>query len=90
MTIVGRSTRTTGAPGPLAAEVLDRWRARPLRVLTGERDAFFPPRRLAGPVREHLGTGVEIVPDAGHLLVDQRPESAAAALAEALGRHLSG
>jgi pimeloyl-ACP methyl ester carboxylesterase len=87
MTIVARSTRTTGAPGPLAADVLDRWRGRQVRVLTGERDIFFPPRRLAGPAREHLGEGVEIVPDVGHLLVDQRPDAAAAALAAVLGRH---
>ncbi len=87
MTLVARSTRTTGAPGPLDADVVDRWRGRQVRVLTGERDIFFPPRRLAGPAREHLGQGVESVPDVGHLLVDQRPDAAAAALAAVLGRH---
>jgi pimeloyl-ACP methyl ester carboxylesterase len=90
MTIVARSTRTTGAPGPLAADVLDRWRGRQVRMLAGERDIFFPPRRLAGPAREHLGERVEIVPDVGHLLVDQRPDVAAVALADALGRHGPG
>jgi pimeloyl-ACP methyl ester carboxylesterase len=84
MTLVARSTRTTGAPGPLPGPMLDRWRGHPVRVLVGAGDVFFPPRRLAHPVRRHLGVELEIVADAGHLLVDQRPDVVAAAVAAAL------
>lgn len=73
MTLVARRTRTTGAPGPLPAGVLDRWRGRRVRVLVGGHDVFFPPARIAGPAREHLGAAVEVVDAAGHLLVDQEP-----------------
>jgi pimeloyl-ACP methyl ester carboxylesterase len=80
MTLVARGTRTTGAPGPLPEELPARWRDRPVRVLVGEHDAFFPLRRLAPAARRLLGTEVEVVPRTGHLLVDQRPAVAAAAV----------
>ena len=53
------------------------------RVLVGERDVFFPPALLAGPARR-LGATLEVIPDAGHLLVDQRPDLVAAAISELL------
>jgi len=74
MTTIARCTRTTGAPGPLPTDVLDRWRGRAVHVLVGARDVFFPPARIAGPARAHLGATVEAVDAAGHLLVDQRPD----------------
>ncbi|HEX4977357.1 MAG TPA: alpha/beta hydrolase [Nocardioides sp.] len=74
LTLTARSTRTTGAPGPLPGETLDRWRGHPVVVVAGERDVFFPPGRLSGPARRHLGREVETVPGAGHLLSDQRPD----------------
>ena len=74
LTLTARSTRTTGAPGPLPRALLERWRGRRVAVLAGERDAFFPPGRLAGPCSLHLGQHVETVPGAGHLLTDQRPD----------------
>ena len=83
MTLVARSTRTTGAPGPLPAGVIARWQDRTTRVLVGERDTFFPPARLAGPARR-LGATLEVVPHAGHLLVDQRPDLVVAAVSEVL------
>lgn len=90
MTLVARTTRTTGAPGPLPADVLARWRGRRVRILVGARDTFFPPRRLEGPTRRYLGKRPEIVEDAGHLLVDQRPEAAATALAAVLAERDAG
>jgi pimeloyl-ACP methyl ester carboxylesterase len=81
MTLVGRSTRTTGAPDPLPADRLRRWRGRDVRVLVGEHDVFFPPARLVHPVESHLGVPLEVVAHAGHLLVDQRPDAVSDALA---------
>jgi len=77
MTLVARCTRSTGAPGPLPARVLERWRGRNLQILVGELDAFFPPGRIAGPTR-HLGARLNVAPNTGHLFVDQRPELVAA------------
>lgn len=74
LTLAARSTRTTGAPGPLPSGHLEQWRDRPVGLLTGARDVFFPPSRLAGPARRRLGHDVEQVPGAGHLLADQRPD----------------
>lgn len=74
LTLTARSTRTTGAPGPLSTGLLERWHGRPVVVVAGAADVFFPPARLAGPARRHLGLDVETVPGAGHLLTDQRPE----------------
>jgi pimeloyl-ACP methyl ester carboxylesterase len=81
LTLVARSSRTTGAPGRCADSALHRWRARSVRVLIGEHDCFFPPGRLRDPVREELGTDLSVVAGAGHLLVDQAPESVVAAVA---------
>lgn len=86
LTVTARSTRTTGAPGPLPGELLQRWRGRPVAVLTGARDVFFPPGRLAGPARRHLGQEVEAVPGAGHLLTDQRPDVVAERVTRLLAR----
>ena len=80
MTLVARSTRTSGAPGPLPPDVLARWRGHDVRVLVGEDDVFFPPDRLADPVSRNLGARFEVVPGAGHLLPDQRAEAVAAAV----------
>jgi pimeloyl-ACP methyl ester carboxylesterase len=74
MTLVARSTRTTGSPGPLPDAVLERWQGADVRALVGEHDAFFPPSRLETPVRDRLGTRLQVVAGAGHLLVDQGPD----------------
>ena len=83
MTLVATCTRTAGAPGPLPVGVLDRWQDREVRVLVGERDVFFPPDLLAGPA-QRLGATLEVIPDAGHLLVDQRPDRVVTAVSEVL------
>ena len=74
LTLTARSTRTTGAPGPVPGHLLDRWRGHPVTVVAGELDVFFPPNRLSAPALRHLGREVEPVPGAGHLLTDQRPD----------------
>lgn len=86
LTLTARSTRSTGAPGPLPRELLERWRDRNVAVVTGELDVFFPPGRLDQPCRRHLGQEVETVPGAGHLLTDQRPDLVAEHAARLLAR----
>jgi pimeloyl-ACP methyl ester carboxylesterase len=86
LTLVARSTRTTGAPGPLPAGDLARWRDHATPVLVGAEDVFFPPARLRPPAVELLGVRPVVVSGAGHLLADQAPTvvlEAAARLAAA-------
>lgn len=83
LALVARHTRPDGAPGPLPPKVLGRWHGTPVRVLAGQHDAFFPPQRLGGPATALLGATVEVVPGAGHLLPDQRPDRVAAAVGAA-------
>jgi len=83
LTMVATSTRTTGAPDPLPAEVLDRWQDRSIRVVVGGRDAFFTPDALAGP-SHRLGATLHVASEAGHLLTDQRPDLVVAAISEVL------
>lgn len=85
LTLTARGTRTTGAPGPLPTRLLARWQGRPVSVVAGALDAFFPPARLAEPARRHLGRDVEAVAGAGHLLTDQRPELVADRVRTLLG-----
>jgi pimeloyl-ACP methyl ester carboxylesterase len=83
LTLVAKSTRTTGAPDPLPIDVLDRWHGENLGVLVGERDVFFTPAALSEPVRR-LGATLDVVPEAGHLLTDQRPDLVVAACSQVL------
>lgn len=70
MTLVARHSRSSGAPGTAAPPP----RTVPRLVVSGEHDTFLPPRRLGRAVRGALGTGLDVVPGAGHLLVEERPE----------------
>jgi pimeloyl-ACP methyl ester carboxylesterase len=70
MTLVARHSRSSGAPG---AAVLPA-RSIPRLVVTGEHDVFLPPRRLATAVRSTLGVELGVVFEAGHLVVEERPE----------------
>lgn len=74
MTLAARDTRSTGAPGPLPGHVLDRWRDRPVTVLVGEHDCFFPVERLRGPAESRLGAAVDVLDGLGHLAVEEAPE----------------
>lgn len=74
-TLVGRHTRSDGAPGPVGDDVLARWRATPRTVVTGEADTFFPPTKLAPVARRALEVDPVVVPDAGHLLPHEQPQA---------------
>ncbi|MGD9482828.1 alpha/beta hydrolase [Streptomyces sp. TRM70308] len=73
LTLVARSCRSSLAPAPLPGPVLERARAVPNAVATGEHDVFLPPRRLTRPARARLGVPVRTLPGAGHLAPDTDP-----------------
>jgi len=74
-TLVGRHTRSDGAPGPVGDDVLTRWGDTPRTVVVGEADTFFPPKKLAPVARRALGIDPVVVRDAGHLLPHEHPEA---------------
>ncbi|MFI7345847.1 alpha/beta fold hydrolase [Streptomyces sp. NPDC049936] len=76
MTLVARHSRSSGAPG--AATLSTRSITR--LVVTGEHDVFLPPRRLGPAVRGTLGAELGVVSEAGHLVVEERPEYLASLL----------
>lgn len=73
MALVARACRTTGAPGALPDDNLNRWKGRQVRVAVGEHDVFFPVSKLREPCRIQLGREPIVVLGAGHLLVDEEP-----------------
>lgn len=70
MTLVARHSRSSGAPGTAVLPT----RPIPRVVVTGEHDVFLPPKRLITAVQSTLGTELGVVPEAGHLMVEERPE----------------
>ncbi|UYB41479.1 alpha/beta hydrolase [Streptomyces sp. Je 1-4] len=70
MTLVARHSRSSGAPGAATPPA----RSIPRLVVTGEHDVFLPPRRLSPAVRATLGAELGVIPEAGHLVVEERPE----------------
>ena len=74
MTIVARACRTTGAPGPLPDTDLVRWKGHNVRVAVGDHDVFFPIATLYEACRAKLNLEPFVVPNAGHLLVEEEPE----------------
>jgi pimeloyl-ACP methyl ester carboxylesterase len=74
MTLVARSCRTTGAPGPLPDTTLDAWEGGNVTVVSGEDDRFLPLGRLAAASRQRLGVLPGLVPGAGHLLTEEEPK----------------
>ena len=77
LTLVARTTRTTGAPGRLPRATTGSWQRRNVQVMIGEHDCFFPVGRLAVEARAQLGREPHVVAGAGHLLVEERPEAVA-------------
>ncbi|MBC7272097.1 MAG: hypothetical protein H5T76_25880 [Streptomyces sp.] len=59
---------------------MGRCQAFPRLVVTGEHDVFLPAGRLVTAVRGRLGTGVDVVPGTGHLVVEERPDYLSALL----------
>ncbi|MFE2283194.1 alpha/beta fold hydrolase [Streptomyces sp. NPDC059443] len=74
MTLVARHSRSSGAPG--TAELPPR--TVPRLVATGTHDTFLPPRRLHPVVHAMLDTELRVIPDAGHLVVEEDPALVAA------------
>jgi pimeloyl-ACP methyl ester carboxylesterase len=74
-TLVGRHTRSEGAPRPVGDAVLARWRDTPRAVLTGADDTFFPPAKLTRAAIQSIDTNAVVVPDAGHLLPHEHPQT---------------
>jgi pimeloyl-ACP methyl ester carboxylesterase len=85
LAVVARACRTTGAPDPLPEARLLRWRDHRVGIAVGRHDVFFPVARVSAVCRTTLGREVLVVPDAGHLLVDEEPEVAARVVAGVLG-----
>ncbi|MFB0632433.1 alpha/beta fold hydrolase [Streptomyces sp. AB3(2024)] len=74
MTLVARHSGSSGAPG--TAELPSR--TVPRLVATGAHDTFLPPRRLYPVVHATLDTELHVIPDAGHLVVEEHPGQVAA------------
>ena len=73
MTLVARYCRTTLAPTPLPPGLLGSCRSVPCVVATGSHDIFLPPARLEPAVRDLLGTELRVLPNCGHLALDDAP-----------------
>ncbi|MEV1087498.1 alpha/beta fold hydrolase [Streptomyces microflavus] len=75
MDLVARSCRTSLAPPPLPAGLLEQRRAVPTLVTTGRCDPFLPPHVLGPAARHLLGAEFRVVEGAGHLLLDEAPDA---------------
>ncbi|WP_328793050.1 MULTISPECIES: alpha/beta fold hydrolase [unclassified Streptomyces] len=67
--------------GTWLSEVLDAAAATGPVVVIGHSfgaDTFLPPRRLAPAARTMLGTDLHVIPDAGHLVIEEHPGRLAA------------
>ena len=73
LTLVARDSHTSGAPGALPDSVVSRWRGRPVRVLSGEVDCFFPAGRIQRAASTRLGTTATTLTGLGHLAVEEDP-----------------
>lgn len=73
--LVGRHCRAEPVPGLLRGEEFRDWSGTPVAVATGEHDRVLTPSLLSGPARRLLGTGVSVLPGAGHLALHDAPEA---------------
>jgi pimeloyl-ACP methyl ester carboxylesterase len=90
MTLAARGSRTAGAPGPLPAVTVQRWRAVPRRVLSGEQDCFLPVQRLRAAVEAQLGVELQTLSGAGHLAPDEQPKQIVAAVTSLVRQDAGG
>ncbi len=89
LAMVPRYARSALAPAPLPHQVLTAWQDTPCRVIAGEHDRFYRPRRLTAPARRLLHAETTIVGGAGHLLTHTVPEAVVEVVAE-LHRSVDG
>ncbi len=73
LTMVALHCRTSGAPPPHQAGLIEPWRDRSTSVIVGAQDCFFTPAKLAIAAQTRLGARCDIVPGAGHLTVEEEP-----------------
>jgi pimeloyl-ACP methyl ester carboxylesterase len=75
--VVGRHCRATKAPAPLPGPDLARWRDHPVHFVLGADDPFFRPDKVLAAARAAGVPTVRVttVPDAGHLIPDERPDT---------------
>ena len=59
---------------PLPDTDLVRWKGHNVRVVVGDHDVFFPIAKLHEACRAKLNLEPFVVPNAGHLLVEEEPE----------------
>ncbi len=71
--LVGRHCRAEPVSGLLRGEEFRDWSGTPVAVAAGEYDRVFTPALLSGPARRLLGTGVRVLPGAGHLALHDAP-----------------
>lgn len=82
LTLVARHARSSLAPAPLPTAVLTQWRDTPVSVVLGERDTFFPHRRMTVPARRLLDATTVVVPRGGHALSHTDPAAIVRAVAQ--------
>ncbi|MFI2212483.1 alpha/beta fold hydrolase [Streptomyces sp. NPDC020141] len=74
MTLVARHSRSSGAPA-MAEPSQNTY---PRQVVLGTHDVFLPVDRLRRAVRARLGVELDVMAEAGHLLVEEHPQRLAA------------
>lgn len=79
MTLVAQHARSSAAPGRVHPSPA----AAPTLAVVGEHDTFLPPQRLRPALRSTLDIGLSVVPDAGHLVVDELPDQMADLISDA-------
>ncbi|MDO3645842.1 alpha/beta fold hydrolase [Nocardia mangyaensis] len=69
MTMAAADCRSSLAPPPLSADLLDSRHGSRCVVAVGDHDAFLPPRRLGPVVRDRFAEEVRVLNGVGHLLL---------------------
>ncbi|MBB4687646.1 alpha/beta fold hydrolase [Amycolatopsis jiangsuensis] len=77
-TLVARACRSSLAPPALPSDLLAQRTTAARLVVTGRHDGFFPPERLRDPAGRVLDADLSVLPDAGHLGLDEQPQALAA------------
>jgi pimeloyl-ACP methyl ester carboxylesterase len=76
-TIVAQNCRTSLAPRVLPDAIVAQRATTESLVVTGDHDKFLPPDTLADPARRRLGVELTVIPDAGHHVIDEHPQTIA-------------
>ncbi|MGH3712876.1 MAG: alpha/beta fold hydrolase [Micromonosporaceae bacterium] len=82
MTLIARHCRTTLAPPPLPAALLQQRRDTPHLIAVGDQDVFLPPKRLRPATAELLGADLHVLKHTGHLAPHEHPDQITALIEE--------